>query len=83
MTVAARLTFEETTMRPETVGMSSVRLARLDEVMEHRYVDGGYLPGMLTYVYRKGHLVHTGICGHWISNAASRCARTRFSASTR
>jgi CubicO group peptidase (beta-lactamase class C family) len=51
-------------MRPETVGMSSVRLARLDEVMEHRYVDGGYLPGMLTYVYRKGHLVHTGICGH-------------------
>jgi CubicO group peptidase (beta-lactamase class C family) len=32
--------------------------------MEHRYVDGGYLPGMLTYVYRKGHLVHTGICGH-------------------
>jgi CubicO group peptidase (beta-lactamase class C family) len=51
-------------MRPETVGMSSVRLARLDEVMKHRYVDGGYLPGMLTYVYRKGHLVHTGICGH-------------------
>src|ERR1043166_9337725 len=64
MTVAARLTFEETTMRPETVGMSSLRLARLDEVMKHRYVDGGYLPGMLTYVYRKGHVVHTGICGH-------------------
>ena len=50
-------------MKPETVGMSSARLARLDEVMRHRYVDGGYLPGMLTYVYRKGHLVHTGICG--------------------
>ena len=51
-------------MKPETVGMSSARLARLDEVMKRRYVDGGYLPGMLTYVYRKGELVHTAICGH-------------------
>src|ERR1700682_4900969 len=51
-------------MKPEAVGMSSARLARLDEIMKRRYVDGGYLPGMLTYVYRKGHLVHIGICGH-------------------
>src|SRR3954467_10328840 len=51
-------------MKPETVGMSSARLARLDEGMKRRYVDGGYLPGMLTYVYRKGELVHTAICGH-------------------
>ena len=50
-------------MKPQTVGMSSARLARLDEVMKRRYVDGGYLPGMLTYVYRKGRLVHTGMCG--------------------
>ena len=50
-------------MKPETVGMSSARLARLDEVMKRRYVDSGYLPGMLTYLYRKGQLVHTGICG--------------------
>ena len=50
-------------MKPETVGMSSARLARLDEVMKRRYVDGGYLPGMLTHVYRKGQLVHTGMCG--------------------
>src|ERR1700757_960064 len=50
-------------MKPETVGMSSARLARLDELMERRYIDGGYLPGMLTYVYRKGHLVHTGMFG--------------------
>src|SRR5437667_10683205 len=50
-------------MKPETVGMSSARLARLDELMTRRYVDGGYLPGLLTYVYRKGHLVHTGISG--------------------
>src|SRR5437660_6942559 len=53
-----------TVMTAETVGMSSARLARLDEVMKRRYVDGGYLPGMLTYVYRQGHLAHTGICGH-------------------
>jgi CubicO group peptidase (beta-lactamase class C family) len=51
-------------MKPETVGMSSARLARLDQVMKRRYVDGGDLPGILTHIYRKGHLVHTGICGH-------------------
>jgi CubicO group peptidase (beta-lactamase class C family) len=51
-------------MKPETVGMSSARLARLDQVMKRRYVDGGYLPGILTYVYRKGQLVHTSMCGH-------------------
>jgi CubicO group peptidase (beta-lactamase class C family) len=50
-------------MKPETVGMSSARLARLDDVMKRRYVDTGYLPGMLTYVWRKGQLVHTGMCG--------------------
>jgi CubicO group peptidase (beta-lactamase class C family) len=50
-------------MKPETVGMSSTRLARLDEVMKRRYVDSGYLPGMLTYVWRKGHLAHTAMCG--------------------
>jgi CubicO group peptidase (beta-lactamase class C family) len=50
-------------MKPETMGMSSARLARLDDVMQRRYVDSGQLPGMLTYVYRKGQLVHTGMCG--------------------
>ncbi len=51
-------------MKPEAVGMSSARLKHLDQVMKRRYVDGGYLPGILSYVYRKGQLVHTGICGH-------------------
>jgi CubicO group peptidase (beta-lactamase class C family) len=50
-------------MKPETVGMSSARLARLDDAMKRRYVDGGYLPGMLTHVFRRGQLVHTGMCG--------------------
>src|SRR5690348_9526126 len=51
-------------MKPETLGMSSPRLARLDQVMQRRYVDGGHLPGLLTYIYRKGQLVHTALCGH-------------------
>jgi CubicO group peptidase (beta-lactamase class C family) len=51
-------------VRPETVGFSSARLKRLDEVMKRRYVDTGYLPGLLTHVYRKGELAHTGLCGH-------------------
>jgi CubicO group peptidase (beta-lactamase class C family) len=50
-------------MKPETAGMSSARLARLDQVMKRRYVDGGYLPGMLTYIWRKSQLVHTGMFG--------------------
>ena len=49
--------------KPETIGLSSARLARLDEVMKRRYVDGGYLPGLLTYVYRKGQLAHTSLAG--------------------
>ena len=51
-------------VKPETVGLSSSRLAKLDEVMAARYVDGGFLPGILTQVFRKGHLVHTGMAGH-------------------
>ena len=50
--------------KPESVGLSSSRLATLDRVMAQRYVDGGYLPGLLTQVYRKGELVHTGMAGH-------------------
>jgi len=49
--------------KPETVGLSSARLKRLDEVMTRRYVDGGYLPGLLTHVYRKGQLIHTSLAG--------------------
>jgi CubicO group peptidase (beta-lactamase class C family) len=51
-------------MKPEQVGLSTARLARLDEVMKRRYVDGGYLPGFITQVYRRGELVHSGLAGH-------------------
>jgi CubicO group peptidase (beta-lactamase class C family) len=51
-------------MKPETEGLSAARLARLDEVMTRRYVDGGYLPGILTMISRRGKLVHVGMSGH-------------------
>ena len=51
-------------MKSETVGLSKARLERLDRVMKRRYVDSGRLPGVLTLVYRRGELVHTGMSGH-------------------
>jgi CubicO group peptidase (beta-lactamase class C family) len=51
-------------MKPEQVGLSTARLGRLDEVMKRRYVDGGFLPGLITQVYRRGELVHCGLSGH-------------------
>ena len=51
-------------MKAEQVGLSTARLARLDELMKRRYVDGGLLPGLITQVYRRGELVHCGLSGH-------------------
>jgi CubicO group peptidase (beta-lactamase class C family) len=47
-----------------SAGLSAQRLARLDDVMKRRYVDTGRLPGILTMIYRRGALVHTGMAGH-------------------
>ncbi len=51
-------------MRPEAIGLSTPRLAHLDDVMKRRYVDTGRLPGLLTMIYRRGTLAHTGMSGH-------------------
>src|SRR3954470_4480087 len=51
-------------MSASSVGLSAQRLARLDDVMKRRYVDSGHLPGILTMVYRRGELAHTGMAGH-------------------
>jgi CubicO group peptidase (beta-lactamase class C family) len=51
-------------MKADAIGLSAARLARLDEVMKQRYVDSGRLPGLLTMVYRRGSLAHTGMSGH-------------------
>jgi CubicO group peptidase (beta-lactamase class C family) len=50
---------------PEQVGLSSQRLARIDEHLQRRYLDLKKIPGALTLVYRKGgvaHLSPLGLC---------------------
>jgi CubicO group peptidase (beta-lactamase class C family) len=51
------------TARPETVGLSRDRLARLDDWMK-RYVDAGKLPGMMTAIARRGEVVDWRMYGH-------------------
>ena len=48
--------------KPEDVGLSSERLARVN-AWAQRLVDDGRLPGMTTMVMRRGKLVHFNICG--------------------
>jgi CubicO group peptidase (beta-lactamase class C family) len=43
---------------PESVGLSSERLARVDEHLRRHYVDPGKIAGCLTLVARRGELVH-------------------------
>jgi CubicO group peptidase (beta-lactamase class C family) len=50
-------------VNPASLGFSASRLARLDAVMKQRYVDTDRLPGLLTMIYRRGTLVHTGMAG--------------------
>ena len=47
----------------EGIGLSASRLDRLDQVMKRRYVDSGVLPGLLTMIYRRGKVAHTGMSG--------------------
>jgi len=62
------------TVRPESVGMSSERLARLDRFLAERYVDAGKLPCALLQVRREGQLVHQSVLGH-ADLAAGRALR--------
>jgi CubicO group peptidase (beta-lactamase class C family) len=48
--------------KPEDVGLSSERLARVNGWAQ-RLVDDGRLPGMTTMVLRRGKLVHFNTCG--------------------
>jgi CubicO group peptidase (beta-lactamase class C family) len=45
------------TAPPESVGMSSSRLARIRPFFESQYVSAGKLPGMITLVARRGEVV--------------------------
>ena len=50
-------------MKPESVGMCSQRLARIDRFLAQRYVDSGRLPCALLQVSRNGQLVHQSVLG--------------------
>ncbi|TDJ29835.1 MAG: class A beta-lactamase-related serine hydrolase [Gammaproteobacteria bacterium] len=50
------------TATPESVGMSSERLARIGPVMQ-RYIDARLVPGTITAVMRRGKLVHLQMQG--------------------
>ncbi len=50
-------------VEPESVGMSSDRLARIDRHFR-RYVDDGRLPGWQVVVARRGQVVHSSTYGH-------------------
>ena len=49
--------------KPESVGMSSKQLARIDQFLAERYVDAGLLPCALLQVARAGKLVHNSVLG--------------------
>ncbi len=51
------------TVKPESLGMSSQRLARIDRFLAERYVDPGRLPCALLQVTREGRLVHQSVLG--------------------
>jgi CubicO group peptidase (beta-lactamase class C family) len=66
--LALSLLFANATLRAEDqsssviAGMSSERLARLDEHF-HRYVDDGLISGVVTYIVRHGQVVHQDAYG--------------------
>jgi CubicO group peptidase (beta-lactamase class C family) len=51
------------TIKPESVGMCSTRLARLDRFLSERYIESGRLPCAQLQVMRDGHLVHQTVLG--------------------
>jgi CubicO group peptidase (beta-lactamase class C family) len=51
------------TTRPETVGLSSERLGRLD-AWAQRLVEDGKLPGLLSVVLRRDQIAHVHACGN-------------------
>ncbi len=51
------------TTRPESLGLSSERLKRLDAHFDAKYVQTGKLPFAMTLVARKGEVAHHGFSG--------------------
>ena len=51
------------TVKPESVGMCSTRLARIDRFLAERYIDNGRLPCAQLQIARGGQLVHQSVLG--------------------
>jgi CubicO group peptidase (beta-lactamase class C family) len=51
------------TTRPESLGLSTERLKRIDAYFDAKYVQTGKLPFAMTLVARKGELAHHGFSG--------------------
>jgi hypothetical protein len=69
------------TVSPESVGLSSARLKRVDQVMQ-KYVDQGKLPGVLSLVAGAGRSRTCLRSVGWTSRPRSPSRSTRFFAST-
>ncbi len=50
-------------VKPETVGLSSTRLARIDRTVQS-WVDGGKIAGAVTLIERRGKTAHAGVYGY-------------------
>ncbi|MFN0185889.1 MAG: serine hydrolase domain-containing protein [Aquabacterium sp.] len=51
------------TVKPESLGMCSRRLARVDRFLAERYIDNGRLPCAQLQITRQGQLVHQSVLG--------------------
>lgn len=63
--------------KPESLGFSPVRLARIERFLDAQYVESGRLAGTVLVVSRHGELVHTSVTG-----LADRERRTPMRADT-
>ncbi len=52
------------TVNPESLGMCSQRLARIDRFLHDQYIAPGKLPGAQLLVARQGQVVHQSVLGH-------------------
>ena len=62
--------------KPESQGMSSERLARVDRFIRDKYVQPGLLPGAQLLVARNGQLVHQSVMGQAVLPADGVAARS-------
>jgi len=49
---------------PEEVGLSTARLARIDDHLRERYIEPGKISGAFTLVARRGQIAHCSTLGH-------------------